>query len=655
MALFISEQVAAVAAYNAGNPQFTVYYGENAAEAARQALLAEGYADAAAQSAAFAGGFEVPEYATQAAGNVATSVGDIFRVPRGTTPQTFTWYRRAEIDSDGSSLDLNFTTAAFESYALSEEVSPLATTAALAASNGATLVSFKRSEADARTRTVQSKLLDNISAGDFVGANDTAILNSAISAASTAGLAGRVTLDRDYSVTSAASVVNPYGIEFEGHGRILTPITGGTQQLNTYADAPGRYIYGEEYLDRVMQRLKLGASGSSGRIGCFLYGDSTVAGGYMSMSTVDLVARLFHVRGVGNISITNRGVAGTTVSSLNVLADLSTTTDLAIIKYGINDGGNPDGTRLATFQSTLDSKLTAIRAAANGGRGNLAIVLVGPNATADTPNGRDERWYEQLRGVYVAAARKHKCCYVDVYGYMRDARGGALVGWDDPYGDGRTVHPTDSVGARIWGMVVDAIVPNGWSQWWGTSQFRNVTNTSNAPSASATPSQFLTGVDHARATTGNGWPIDGFVVSHRNPDQGVVQFLYPFAADDTRVLVRTANIGANTWNRWSGVPESLTLQNSWVAYGGAFETAKAYVDSTKTVHLSGMIKSGTTTPGTLICTLPAGMRPAAECIRMGASNAGLVQFKVAPNGEVTLQSAGDASWTSLGGVSFLAA
>lgn len=495
-------------------------------------------------------------------------------------------------------------------------------------------------------------LVGQVNASAFAGANDTASLNAAIAAAADLGAGAKVWLERDYSVTG---ITNPYGIELVGPGRALVPITGGTQQLNSYADVPGRYVIGEEYLDRVMQRLKLGASGSSGRIGCFLYGDSTVAGGYMSMSTVNLVARLFHARGIGNIGITNRGVASTTVADLNVLADLSATTDLAIIKYGINDGGNPDGTRLATFATTLDSKLTAIRAAANGGRGNLAIVLVGPNATADTPNGRDERWYEQLRGIYVAAARKHKCCYVDVYGYMRDARGGATVGWDDPYSDGRGVHPTDSVGARIWGLVVDAIIPNGWSQWWGTSQFRNVTNTSNAPSASAAPSAFLTGIDHARATVGNGWPIDGFVVSHRNPDGGAVQMLYPFTANDTRVLMRTANVSGDTWNRWTGAPEGLTLQNSWVSFGGTFGTAKAYIDAAKTVHCIGSIKSGTTTAGTLLFTLPAGMRPPADELCICAGSTGTVAVKIATNGEATLVTAGDATQTSLTGIKFLAA
>lgn len=489
-------------------------------------------------------------------------------------------------------------------------------------------------------------------ASSFGGANDTAILNAAIAAAVVKGAGATVWLDRDFTVTS---ITNPYGVDLVGPGNVLTAITGGNQQLNSYADIPGRYVFGEEYLDRVMQRLKLGASGSSGQIGCFLYGDSTVAGGYMSMSTVNLLQRLFHVRGVGNIAFTNRGVAGTTIADLGLLSDLATTTDLAIIKYGINDGTNTEGTRLATFQSTLDSKLTAIRAATNGGRGNLAIVLVGPNATADTPNGRDERWYEQLRGIYVAAARKHKCAYVDVYGYMRDARGGAGVGWDNPYGDGRTIHPTDSVGARMWGLVVDAIIPSGWSQWWGSSLFRNVTNTSNAPSASAAPSQFLTGIDHARATVANGWPIEGFVISNRNPDSGVVQFLYPFAANDTRVLMRTANTGSDTWNRWTGAPETLSLFNSWVSFGGTFGTPSAYIDANKTVRLRGMIKSGTTTAGTKVAALPTGMAPAIDEIFPVSANGGTVHVKVQTNGDVVLQTTGDATFTSLAGIAFLAA
>lgn len=74
-----------------------------------EANRAGAFAEQAAQSAAYAGGFETPEYASQSAGEAATTAGQIFRVPLGTTPQTFNWYRRL---SSGSEL-----------------VSPLATTA----------------------------------------------------------------------------------------------------------------------------------------------------------------------------------------------------------------------------------------------------------------------------------------------------------------------------------------------------------------------------------------------------------------------------------------------------------------------------------------------------------------------------------------------
>jgi len=132
---------------------------------------AEDFAQDAAQSAAYAGGFETPEYASQSAGNAATAPGQIFRVPLGTTPQTFNWYRRL---ASGSEL-----------------VDPLATRGALAASGGAELVGFIASGAGATARTVQAKLRETLSVKDFgaVGdgvADDRPALLLAIDAASAA-------------------------------------------------------------------------------------------------------------------------------------------------------------------------------------------------------------------------------------------------------------------------------------------------------------------------------------------------------------------------------------------------------------------------------------------------------------------------------------
>lgn len=67
---------------------------------AQYVLTAVNAANDAAQSATYAGGFETPEYASQSAGNAATTQGQIFRVPVGTTPQTFNWYRRLSSGSE---------------------------------------------------------------------------------------------------------------------------------------------------------------------------------------------------------------------------------------------------------------------------------------------------------------------------------------------------------------------------------------------------------------------------------------------------------------------------------------------------------------------------------------------------------------------------
>jgi hypothetical protein len=72
----------------------------SAASAATSASQAQASAADAAQSAAYAGGFETPEYANQSAGEAATTEGQIFRVPLGTSPQTFNWYRRLSIGSE---------------------------------------------------------------------------------------------------------------------------------------------------------------------------------------------------------------------------------------------------------------------------------------------------------------------------------------------------------------------------------------------------------------------------------------------------------------------------------------------------------------------------------------------------------------------------
>lgn len=489
--------------------------------------------------------------------------------------------------------------------------------------------------------------------GDGV-TNDTTAMNAAIAAAAALGTHARVYLYATYLVTS---ITNTYGVEFYGPGKIAKAITGGNQQLNSYADEGNRIFIGKEYLTRAYQFLAGGQGSPTYTLDCFIYGDSTIEGGYGEGSLgVEDVLRLFAAaRGIPNISFTNRGAVSTSVDDINAIPDLGADTGLIFIKYGINDAS--DG--LATFTTNLRTELAAIRADSDGAEGSLSIVLVGPNSTNDTPNGRDEEWYEQLRGVYVQAARDYKCAFFDTYAYMRDSRSAAGKWLDNPYADGRGVHPLGNGNLWIWGAVFDACFSDSEVVAWKTNKVINHGATTHTLAASVAPSAFAQcAVSIDRATVANGFPYEGSVVTFWSVDGPVVQVLYPYAQHNTRISVRTAYVVGDSWNRWSGVKENLTLgYNSWVdaALGGGFPAPGAFIDASGVVRLVGGVKSGTTTAGTQIAQLPSGMAPAYNQIFPVAANGGIVQIKVQTNGGIYLQTTGDASFTMLDGISFLSA
>jgi hypothetical protein len=102
-----------------------------------------------------------------------------------------------------------------------------------------------------------------------------------------------------------------------------------------------------------------------------------------------------------------------------------------------------------------------------------------------------------------------------------------------------------------------------------------------------------------------------------------------------------------------GTPTAPTLLNSWVDFGSGWATASYRKDSTGTVHLSGRIKDGTTTSGTVLFTLPAGFRPPTTATFIVPispdGTSGLIE--VATNGDVIARLV-SATYTGLWGISF---
>jgi competence protein ComGC len=99
---------------------------------------------------------------------------------------------------------------------------------------------------------------------------------------------------------------------------------------------------------------------------------------------------------------------------------------------------------------------------------------------------------------------------------------------------------------------------------------------------------------------------------------------------------------------------NLTLQNGWVSYGGGYATPQYAKGSDNIVRLKGLIKSGTTTNGTVVATLPAGFRPKDRTLLGTICNPNIYcRVDILPSGSVAVYLS-NATYTSLDSVVFLA-
>lgn len=112
-------------------------------------------------------------------------------------------------------------------------------------------------------------------------------------------------------------------------------------------------------------------------------------------------------------------------------------------------------------------------------------------------------------------------------------------------------------------------------------------------------------------------------------------------------------------DRWDGTSwvqgdtgwSALTLQNSWVAFGGAYETAKVR-RLAGVVFVEGIVKSGTIIAGTVIFNLPVGYRPAAQHMFTVTSNYAIGVLEVKANGDVIAGAIPSNTFLSLDGIRF---
>jgi lysophospholipase L1-like esterase len=466
-----------------------------------------------------------------------------------------------------------------------------------------------------------------------LSANNLPALNSALSLR-------KLSILPEMDMLVPTKPVNPLGFELNGFGRVLMPITGGNQQLNLQADK-GQHVFGQEYLSAFQNKIQL-------RSGCKMVfsGDSTTAGDAVSgKGQIGYLTQLTIQDAGFEVSQINAGHSGKTSTDwLGYIAgDLANNPDLYIVRWGINDPFFPGGT-IEQFASNMRQGLATVRASKSISQ--MSILLMCPNSTSDTPNNRDERWYEQVRLVLRQAARDFQCAFIDTYSLWVDSRGAATIWMDNPYGDGRAIHPLEIMNDWIASKIADLLIPS-------TLKVKNYPSTNVNLATNVPPSSFPLGTSYWRATNFNG--VDGTVINTRHVDGGCLQEVIPklFA----KKTLRRSGTVVDGWFGWiDSFIAGFSYQNNWNNRNPSSENPAGYSKSNGVVYLNGRLNVGATADNTVIAVLPNGFCPPFDCFYLvlnGPALQSTARIYIQPSGEIKVNTGMQGGLVDLSGISFV--
>lgn len=334
-------------------------------------------------------------------------------------------------------------------------------------------------------------------------------------------------------------------------------------QETSYAESAGRLVFGEEYLQHVVNAgrshlaspIKIIHSGDSTTAGA--YGDADpILGGYTPSTVMTWLAESYGVRTI-NVNSGHSGEDTVAWNATRVSADIAAHADMDcyIVRWGINDGATHGSA--VTFETNLRAGLQKLRTFKS--LANLSIVLMAPNSVYDIPNNRDAKWFEKINTIIRQAARDFKCVFFDTYALYRDSKNAAGIYYDDPFADGRAIHPYAELTARIYThigrMIFDPIV----AMRKNVNRISNVHSGELILSVSVTdPNAFPFGISIYRSTD---FPFDGIVEVTKSADNVIHQLNISRA--NGRTAKRTYNPETAVWTAFS---YELTPQDA--AYTG---------------------------------------------------------------------------------------
>lgn len=271
-------------------------------------------------------------------------------------------------------------------------------------------------------------------------------------------------------------------------------------------------------------------------------GDSTTEGaGISDLATSALhqavkSTLLNHLPGVECINAGHAGMSIHQWVTNFVNLDLGRRPDLYILRWGLNPNLE------STFEADLRLGLARLRQ--QFPVDTMSVLLMTPNACNDAPNGRDRAYLDTINPIIRRAARDYKCGFIDLARLFPDAFSDPVM-MDDPFGDGRRIHPRDVFNQSIASLITQVVLPEGVANF-GAARLRNLSFAEFGPHVETLPVNYGMGINMHRAVSSMGWPLDGAVVTERQVDGIWRQMNYAFAGPEMRT--RTGSWGG--WNSW---------------------------------------------------------------------------------------------------------
>lgn len=411
---------------------------------------------------------------------------------------------------------------------------------------------------------------------------------------------------------------NLNGIKITGSGKLMQDaVGGGKTQINSENDN-FKYVFGREYLSHFHQGY---IDGWGTQPAVAFSGDSTTEGasinpGYFIHELFGKTSESLGLNTPFGLALYNQGHSGDTTTewlSTYLALDLAIPNlDLYFVRWGINDASflSPE-----QFLANMRTGMTTIRG--TFGLTDLSVVLMTPSSTNDTPNGRDASWYERIIPGLKEIAREFSCVFIDTYSYLRDSGVGVAGDFmDNPFANGIAIHPLDVMNIWISSLMTQVCFPENLKAKHGQAELVSLGGTFHAAAVNALPDTYVAGQTISRGTPGNGWPLDGSVVTIRSADGTVFQINYPYLpADNNQYVYRFGNVATGVWSGFrqcGGASVFPTPAAGYSAQAPNYASLKARRESAL-VCIEGYIlkdvESGIVA-GDTIATFQSGYRPA---------------------------------------------